>query len=195
MPLADQLQNRIIPATEAILKVTEADVLPKPALREALIDSFFDHLYYQFPLVERQDLSGPDASVLLIQAVCMSGSQMRNWDSSGILLTQSLYEKVKTLIHLRYEPDSMKVLKAMCLLSTWSPNSSESLSLDSPWHWTGQAIRLAIQMGMHRKSSYSKKPDVACRRRIWWLLFVRSDRYYIRKCVHLTIRKKNIGWR
>lgn len=99
--------------------MTEADVLPRQPLRQALIEAFFDQLYHRYPLVEREDVFGPDASLLLVRAVCMAGSLMKHWDSSASLsLTHSLYEKVKTLVHLRYEPDSMNVLKAMCLAST-----------------------------------------------------------------------------
>lgn len=172
-PMSIELQNSSLATRDAILRVTEADVLPKQPLRQALIEAFFDNLYHRYPLVELEDVLGPDASVLLVQAVCMAGSLMKHWDTSTALsLTHSLYEKVKTLIFLRYEPDSMNVLKATCLATVWSPNPSDSLSLDSPWHWTGTATRLATQMGLHKQSSYSGKPDATYRRRIWWLLFV-----------------------
>jgi Fungal specific transcription factor domain len=159
----------------AILKATDAHILPKQPLQQALIEAFFDHLYNHYPIIEKEDVSGSEASVLVIQAVCMAGSLMRHGDAgAGLSLTHLLYEKVKMLIHLQYELNSMNVLKAMCLLSVWSPHPSNSLSLDSPWHWAGIATRLAVQMGLHKHSSYVDKPDAGCRQRVWWLLFVRA---------------------
>lgn len=175
-PMSIQLQNDTLEVKKAVLKVTEADILPKPALQQALIEAYFDHLYHRYPIVEMEELQGSRASLLLVQAVCMAGSLMRHGRSSASLsMTHSLYEKVKTLIYLRYESDSLAVLKAMCLVSTWSPNPSDSLSLDGPWHWTGAAIRLAFQIGLHKQSSYSNKPDASTRRLIWWLLFVGAN--------------------
>lgn len=169
-----QLQKSSSATRDTILRVTEADILPKQPLRQALIEAFFDHLYHLYPIIEREDVSGSGASVLLTQAVCMAGSLTKHgYAWTGLSLTHSLYEKVKILIHFRHEPDSLNILKAMCLLSTWSPHPSDSLSLDSPWHWSGAATRLAFQMGLHSHSSYSRKRDADCRRRIWWLLFVR----------------------
>lgn len=64
------------------------------------------------------------------------------------------------------------VLKTLCLLTLWSPAPSHVVCLDGPWHATGSAIRLAVQMGLHKRSTYDGKPDQSCRRRIWWLLYV-----------------------
>ncbi|RDL40512.1 uncharacterized protein BP5553_00491 [Venustampulla echinocandica] len=167
------LQKTSSGTRDAILRVTQADIMPTIVLRDALIDLFFEHVYYRYPILEKEELIGPDASVLLVQAVCLVGSLVRqDSNASNLVRTCSLYEKIKTLIYLRYEPDSLVVLKAMCLLSTWSPYPSDSLSLDSPWHWTGAAIRLAVQMGLHRYSLYSHKPNATNRQRIWWLLWI-----------------------
>lgn len=174
------------PATEAtggvtpdlkfkILRATDAHKLPKPALKQALFDAFFTHLSYCYPIVERAELEAPGASVLLQQAVCLAGSMMRHPnlpDSSS--RAQAIYEKIKILICVNHEPNMLVMLKVMSLLTVWSPVPSHIVSLDGPWHATGTALRLAVQMGMHRSATYNGKPDRGCRRRLWWLAYVSS---------------------
>ncbi|KAL2828395.1 hypothetical protein BDW59DRAFT_170914 [Aspergillus cavernicola] len=156
-------------AREAILSATGALVLPVPPLRWALIDVFFEQVYQDYPVVEREDVSAPDSSILLQQAVCLAASLMRQ-GPENLKLAQSLYEKVKTLIYLNYEPDSISTLKTLCLLSCWSVKPPDKMSLDGPWYWTGVASRIAIQMGLHQESTYTNNPYDSCLRRIFWQL-------------------------
>lgn len=159
-----------------ILRATDAHKLPKPALRQALFDAFFANLSYTFPIIDRAEVESPRASVLLQQAVCMAGSLMRHPNlPDSFPRTRALYEKVKVLICVNFEPNMMVVLKVLCLLTLWSPIPSHIVSLDGPWHATGSALRLAVQMGMHKNSTYASKADRACRRRLWWLLNVSGN--------------------
>ncbi|KAK5202731.1 hypothetical protein LTR96_011278 [Exophiala xenobiotica] len=160
------------PKTQAmILQVSEADVLPVQPLRGALIDSFFRCLADGFPMIERYEVDSPRASVLLQQAVCFAGSLMRPSSPQWSLVdTKTLYDKVMLLISLHYERNAITILKAMCLLTLWSPKSPNRVSLVGPWHVTGSALRLAIQMGMHCKSTLLSKPDTSCRLKIIWML-------------------------
>lgn len=157
----------------AILQASEADVLPRQPLRGALIDRFFTYLGDSFPMIERGEVDSSEASILLQQAVCFAGSLMRpsslQWSTAE---TKALYDKVQLLISLHYENNVMLVLKAMCLLTLWSPNSPDAISLVGPWHATGSALRLAIQMGMHRKSILEGKSDAKSRRKLMWMLHV-----------------------
>ncbi|KAF1734788.1 Acetamidase regulatory protein [Beauveria bassiana] len=154
------------------LRATDAHRLPKPALRQALFDSFFTNLNYCFPIVSRSDVESPGSSVLLQQAVCLAGSLMRHPSlPDSFPRAQAIYEKIKILICVNFEPNMLTVLKALTFLTLWSPNPPHMVSLDGPWHATGTAVRLAIQMGMHKDSTYANKPDRKCRRRLWWLIF------------------------
>ncbi|KAJ3497085.1 hypothetical protein NLG97_g2169 [Lecanicillium saksenae] len=155
-----------------VLEATDAYKLPKPALKQALFDAFFTNLSYCYPIVDRADVESPGASVLLQQAVCLAGSMTRHPNlADSFPRAQAIYEKVKLLICVNFEPDMLAVLKTLCLLTVWSPIPSHIVSLDGPWHATGSALRLGVQMGMHRNSTYANKPDRACRRRLWWLLY------------------------
>lgn len=157
---------------EAILRVTGANLLPQPVLLQALKESFFEHVYpLYYSVVDHEDVSGPNASILVQQAVCLAGSLMRH-GQDNISLAGSQYEKVKTLIHIGFEPDQLTVLKALCLLSCWSPSSPYIVTLDGPWHWTGVASRMALQLGLQKQSTYVNRENAGCLRRIFWHLQV-----------------------
>lgn len=157
----------------AVLAMTEVTELPKPALFAALVDSHFKDLVHRFPMVTRHDVMGENASVVLRQAICLSGSLTRpSALFLGPELAHSCYEKAKILITIGAEPDILAVLKAMCVLTCWSPDPSSALGLDSPYYWTGVALRLAFQMGLNKRCTYANRPDAGARRLIWWSLFV-----------------------
>ncbi|KAH7128926.1 hypothetical protein EDB81DRAFT_808510 [Dactylonectria macrodidyma] len=162
---SESLAPRIPSARDAILRITQADVLPPPALRQALKDAFAQHLAPFFPVLEPGDLSDPGASVLVQQTVCLAGSLTRH-DQKGLLLAYEQYEKVKTLLHVDYESDSLALLKTFCILSCWSPASPHLVTLDGPWHWTGMASRMAVQLGLYAKPLHGKDERSACHRRI-----------------------------
>ncbi|CAI4215811.1 unnamed protein product [Parascedosporium putredinis] len=166
IPHAPQYLSR---AKEAILRATQAAELPRPALLAALIDDYFNNVFSATPVVDPQDVAGPNASVLLLQAVCLSGSLVRQ-DRDGPTASFIFYEKVKTLLYLNYETDVIVNLKAMCLLSCWSSVPTNVVTLDGPWQWLGSAIRLALQIGLHRRSTYEGHPQASCLRRIFWFL-------------------------
>ncbi|KAK1689326.1 hypothetical protein BDP55DRAFT_546095 [Colletotrichum godetiae] len=152
-----------------VLKATQADVLPSLALRKALTDAFFEYAAPYFPIVDAEDLSNETSSILLQQAVCLVGSLMRH-DPSSMSLGYSLYEKIQTLLHVEFEQDNMALLKTLCLMSCWAPASPYSVTLHGPWHWTGIAVRLAIQMGIHTQSNWAENDNAGCSRRIFWHL-------------------------
>lgn len=167
----DGLPPRIVQGRDVIVRATQADILPAPVLRKALVDAFVDHVHPYVPVVDPSDLSDQGTSVLLQQAVCLVGSLMRH-DQSSLQLSYSLYEKVKTLVHVDFERDDLALLKTFCLMSCWSPASPYLVTLHGPWHWTGMAVRLAIQMGVHTQSTYAEKDNAGCFRRIFWHLHV-----------------------
>jgi hypothetical protein len=79
---------------------------------------------------------------------------------------------VKTLISVNYKGDHLQTLKTLCLLSCWSLEPPDQISVDGPWHWTGVAKRLAIQMDLHKEPTYAKRPNARCLRIVFWHLVV-----------------------
>ncbi|KAK1488450.1 hypothetical protein CABS01_02080 [Colletotrichum abscissum] len=145
MAVYDGLPPRIMQARDVLVKATQADTLPAPSLRKALTDAFFEFAFPYFPVVDADDLSRGESSILLQQAVCLVGSLMRH-DPSSMTLSYSLYEKIETLIHVEFEKDNVFLLKTLCLLSCWAPASPYLVTLHGPWHWTGMAVRETLMV-------------------------------------------------
>lgn len=156
-----------------ILRVTDAKSLPPPSKVQVFADTYFKQLYHIAPVIDRADLAVEEPSILLLQAVCLIGSQLRYpRDQSPTLLSESCYLKIKTLIYTKHERDNFAILKTLCILCFWVVTPPVVVSLDSSYHWLGVAVRLVYQMGLHRESSYSKLSNPGAARRIIWFLFV-----------------------
>ncbi|KAF4835130.1 Acetamidase regulatory protein [Colletotrichum tropicale] len=169
MAIHEGLPPRIVQARDVILGATQANILPAPSLRKALMDSFIEYVLPYCPVVDSKDLTDDNSSTLIQLAVCLVGSLMRH-DPSSLQLSYSFYEKIQTLLYIDFEDDNMALLKTFCLLSCWAPASPYRVTLHGPWHWTGMAVRLAIQMGVHTQSSYAEDESAGCLRRIFWYL-------------------------
>ena len=158
---------------DEILRATNATSLPPPSKVQVFADTYFKHLYHIMPVIDRADLVVEEPSILLLQAICLIGSQLRYpRDESPTLLSESYYLKIKTLIYTKHEQDDFAILKTLCILCFWIVTPPVVVSLDSSYHWLGIAVRLACQMGLHQKSSYSELCNPGTARRILWFLFV-----------------------
>ncbi|KAB2569404.1 Cutinase transcription factor 1 beta [Lasiodiplodia theobromae] len=125
------------------------------------------------PVVDRGELELRDAPLLLRQSVYFAGSMMRRSTAGhhSAPSTQALYIKVKTLLFLDMEKDPLVVLRAVALLGSWSSHPPQAISLECPWQWNGTAIRLALQLGLHREATYTDSERHKRSRRVMWFLF------------------------
>lgn len=162
-----------VPLRDVTVRVTQASVLPRLALLSARTDAYMTHVFHQCPVVNLSDISEARSSVLLQQGLCMVGGLMTH-ESSGPEQAHELYQKLKLLLSINYEEDCVQTLKTLCLMSCWSLKPSTPVSLDGPWNWTGLAIQLVIQMGLHRESTYATRVGARSLRRIFWYLYVRG---------------------
>lgn len=159
-----------------IFQLTGATLMPPKSMAQALTDAYFQELHWIVPVVSRSEIIKADTPVLLLQSVYFAGGLMRRSKSWPSLSSpEDCYKKIKTLLFLDYERDKMVILKTLCLLSIWSTNGPQIITLDCPWHWAGMAIRLALQFGMHREITHADGgSESGSTRRIWWFLFVSS---------------------
>lgn len=142
-------------------------------LQQALLDSFDDHLGHYFPFMASSQVQDPKTPAVLRQVLLLAGSLARHIDNiTALSLPYALYQDSKRLIYASHGRDPITLLKAMCIISHWSLSPPTTVSLDGPWHWTGLAIRLALQMGLHRESTYAGLDDADGCRLIWWYLVV-----------------------
>ncbi|KIW83632.1 hypothetical protein Z517_02878 [Fonsecaea pedrosoi CBS 271.37] len=169
-----ELPNNLDEFTQNILRASEALVLPGDSIIRAMHDLYRDHAFHRLPVIGETDLLSPGhGSTLLCLAVLVVGSLLRhphNKKTPGPLAFP-YYRNAKLLLNLEVEPDNLNRLKAMCLLSSWSMCTPSKVTLDSPWHWNGVSLRLAIQMGLHRRTTYSGRSDTGVSRRVWWTIY------------------------
>lgn len=170
-------------ATENFLRSKQRDHPLKEPLQQALIDSFRVHLRHLYPVIQDSD-NGPsdtDLPLLLRQSLCMAGSLIRRIGSvEDLVLPHTLYQAISGRIYEdNHQEGSITVLKAMYLLSCWSLRPPYVVSLEGPWHWIGMAIRHAIQIGLHRESTYAQHAGSDCCRQIWWGLVVGTDSFFL----------------
>ncbi|EEH47435.2 uncharacterized protein PADG_03519 [Paracoccidioides brasiliensis Pb18] len=153
--------------------------LPPPALQESFMDTYFQYCYPWCPIFESSKLFSEQEesnSILLNQALALLGSRIQ----PPVLLhvpPSVYYDRAKALFYRNHESNPITCVKALLLFYWWgsAPNSP---SLDTVWWWTGVAIRLAQQIGLHRepKPGQIMRPNETpgLRRRIWWTLFARE---------------------
>lgn len=169
------------------LSSTKAREPPPRVVAEALVDFFFDELSPLMPVVDRGELEHRDAPLLLRQSVCFAGSMVRRSSAAAghhhaaSSSTRALYIKVKTLLFLETENDPLVVLRAVALLGSWSSHPPQAISLECPWQWNGTAIRLALQLGLHREATYTDSERHKRSRRVMWFLFVSAFPYQLHR--------------
>jgi len=157
------------------LAATGAARSPPQSMIDALSATYFQYLYHRIPVVDRQDITCANPSTLLIQSVCLAGSILRHPRMTrGVLESEKFYVRAKTLFYLNDENDPLTTLKAMCLLVLWTVTPPSVVTIDSGWNWLGLAIRFALQMGLHRESTYSRTSAPGCARRIAWYLYAQD---------------------
>ncbi|KAH0831532.1 hypothetical protein AYO21_11332 [Fonsecaea monophora] len=158
--------------SQNMLRVSGALSLPGHVMTQAMIDLYYTHAFHRMPVIDKADLLPDGTSALLTHAICMLGLLLRHpQNTSNRILAYPHYRNAKILITLNYEQDNRTALKAMCLLTAWSMQPPSGVSLDSPWHWNGVSLRLSLQMGLHRESTYRGRADTRITRRIWWTVY------------------------
>ncbi|KAF7591647.1 hypothetical protein BBP40_001286 [Aspergillus hancockii] len=143
-------------------------------LRQAMLDSFTESFSHWYPLIDISRITH-DTSRVLENTLIMAGSLARRIETvEDLLLPWSLYQQSKEMIYASNGRDLITLLKAICIIACWNLRPPSVISLDGPWHWAGITTRLALQIGMHRETTYSRLEDSSSCRRIWWHL-VNSD--------------------
>lgn len=181
---ATEGESNMVPANNTL-------ALPPDSLISAFIDAYFANLFPLVPVVDREDVAGDNQSLLLVQCMCLLGSHFRRPRLPSIPSADAFYTRVKDLLNINFEKDSLATLKALCLIACRSAESPTKVSLDSPWHWLGVATRYAFNMGLHREMTYNGRQAAGISRRIWWHLFVGARTS--QKAFGSTYSSNNIG--
>lgn len=163
-----------------------------PAVQEGHLDAYYEYGQLWCPVLDRETYECvPEfrQSLLLNHALAICGNELR---PSLIDHTTSLehYNRAKELFYGNQEANPLIRIISIMLFYWWSPGPPNVVSMDTTWWWTGIAIRLAQQIGLHREPSPGQSlaagETPSLRRRIWWTLVVSGHSRSIRQTYSLT---------
>lgn len=182
MPLFSQDRQINCNAPDPLSTVSLFD-LPSPALQASFVETYLEYCYAWCPVLERDDYGHENIlsqSALLKNALSLAASQIKP-PVIKHASPRDYYNQFKLLFYGGQEKDPIACIKGIILLYWWTPFPPAIFSVDSIWWWTGIAIRMAQEAGLHRELN-SDDPSQGTvsqglRRRIWWTLYVRRPSY------------------
>lgn len=153
---------------------------PPTLLRDSFLETFEEYCYTWCPVLDKSDYeANPEQPPILANALAVAASRIKP-PLIQHSTPEEYYDRVKTIFYGGGENCPINCIKAMMLLYWWNPLPPSLFSIDSTWWWTGMAIRIGQEIGLHRELEPSQQSsstvDPRMRRRIWWTLFVRLMR-------------------
>ncbi|OAL25836.1 hypothetical protein AYO20_10298 [Fonsecaea nubica] len=155
--------------------------LPLPRYLDALIKTYFDHVYPFAPVINRAEFirryQSGDCSLFLLRVILTPASLYAPADvlsacgfASRSVAQESFFSKAKLLYDFGAEDDSLLLLQGSIILCT--------VILDHPtdWDfgfWFHNAVRLATKLDLRNACVREDKPRKILKlyRRIWWGLY------------------------
>ena len=180
--------------------------LPPLEVCHSLFRTYFRCVQPHYPILDPQyfaahfiDLSNPP-SWLLLQAVLFMAAghcDMPVLKAAGFKSRSearlTLFKRTKALYDADHELDKVTIVQALFLMSFWWATPMDQ---KDTWHWLGNAISLALTMGMHRstRASDMSQRDKRLWKKIWWSLFA-EDKHAaaaLGRPVHIHLRDTDI---
>lgn len=175
--------NRRETGVEDILRQQGAFILPTDVVINELFKTYFQHFHPHYPILHRQSFAHMNQqctrppSYILLQAVLFAASG--HCDLPVLLSAgfQSRYQarltffrRAKALYDADQEADKIVLIQSMFLMSFWWNKSTDQ---KDTWYWLGNAVSLAVTIGMHRCTSDSalSLEDQRLWKRIWWSIY------------------------
>jgi hypothetical protein len=167
--------------------------------RDALIKTYFDHVYPFAPVINRAEFirryESGDCSLFLLRVILTPASLHVPADiisacgfDSRSAAQESFFSKAKLLHDFSAEDDSLLMLQGsivMCMVILDHPTDRDF------GYWFHNAIRLATKLDLGERCVREDKPrkDLKLYRRIWWALYVgpRLITVFCSSCFMLTI--------
>ncbi|KAI9727575.1 MAG: hypothetical protein M1828_006517 [Chrysothrix sp. TS-e1954] len=161
--------------------------LPPLELRNALLQSFVEHVDPFMPIVDidefLQNLDVGDGSIghvslLVLQAVMFTASafvDMQYLKRAGYMTRKdarrAFYTRTRLLYDFDYETDRVSLVQALLMMTYWyeSPDDQKDT-----WHWMGLAISTAQTIGLNRNPARLDGHRRRQWKRIAWTLLIRD---------------------
>ncbi|KAF2100383.1 hypothetical protein NA57DRAFT_73994 [Rhizodiscina lignyota] len=165
-----------------------AFAMPEPALRAEILRCYIFSVHPFTPILDlpvfvQAAVNGQEdsrISLLLFQAVMFAGIasldrhfvQLLGFDRTKPA-REVFFDRVRLLYEFDVEQDQTAVLQSLLLMSWWYGRWNKRRHT---WHWTGLALSVALNMGLHREPMARCGSDKTrhFRRRLWWSLYIRD---------------------
>lgn len=166
-----------ISSTSEPSQILPVDDIPTE-LQEAHLDTYLEYASTWCPILDRSSFESDAAlqsSLLLRHALALCGNRI-NPPLLEHTSCDDHYDRAKKLFYNSKEENPIVSIMAILLFYWYSADPPTVVSLDTTAWWTGTAIRLAQQIGLHCDSLPNHVPlsseSAGLRRRIWWTLVV-----------------------
>jgi hypothetical protein len=168
-----------LPQADSLTDIFDPLGMPQAAIRMPLFETFFTHLSQHFPSVSLQRMNERFASGTMSNflANCICALAARFTSQAKDLPTRAcapfIAKAQELFVPLLHLPSS-DVTTGLIMLAwaNFGQNSESGL-----WQYTGIAIRMAIDLGIHEVSEIYESPAHMIRSRLlFWTLFI-TDRF------------------
>lgn len=192
--------------TIELLNQQNAFAVPSVEICHELFRTYFRCVQPHYPILDSNefalgfaDMKNP-TSWLLLQAVlfmaaghCETSLLKAAGFKSRSEARLILFKRTKALYDADYEADKVTIVQALFLMSFWWASPMDQ---KDTWHWLGNAISLALTLGMHRSTRLSdmNQRDQRLWKRIWWSLFT-EDKHAaaaLGRPVHIHLRDTDV---
>lgn len=156
-----------------------------PVLQDVFIESYLEYCFVWCPVLDRdflQNNAGAEDCSLLQHALALCGSCI-NPPLIQVKSPAVYYRGAKTIFYNDYKVNPLLRVASIMLFFWWSAGAPNLTNMDNAWWWTGIAIRIAQEAGLHREPQPNQQDQpwetVGLRRRIWWTLFVSTNPIFL----------------
>lgn len=148
-----------------------------PALQQGNIETFLEMGYPWFPIVDVEDKAlGVAAnkidSLLLQHALALFAGRLRE-PLRPHASPEEHYRRARELMYSDPDVRPLDRIRAAILLHWCTSSQTETSSIDNSFWWSGVAIRLAQDAGLHREPKAGHE-QASVKRRIWWTIYARD---------------------
>ncbi|CAG8637385.1 4521_t:CDS:2 [Dentiscutata erythropus] len=159
---------------------------PPKELCDKLLDTFWKYFHHHMIFIDKLDLmekynnlEANIPSIVLLYAIFAIASkkldtpEVRKDSNKPSTAGEEYYNRAREILRNEFEQQTIATVQALLILSVYDRDSTTSVT----WLYTGMAIRLAQDMGLHRDSAKwnfdARQAEI--RKRVWWACVI-SDR-------------------
>ncbi|KAG0322729.1 hypothetical protein BGZ99_003167 [Dissophora globulifera] len=161
------------------LQMTSERELPPREMINSLLNLYFQYMYPFAPIfirktfMEHHRQNRPDLSQILILNAIFCNACRYSDDVAVKQESTKYFNRAKIILDETYHISKITTTQALMLMSH---HQYATGNYSGGWLYSGMAIRIAVDLGLHRQDVHTDEPEYKeVRKRVWWALYI-SDR-------------------